>query len=138
VATTFFLGAGCSYGTLSSQPAFPPLAGHFGSELEKRIPTWRDRYPELSKVATHLGEPLSKLGLEEIWTCIDYHAKFPGAFAIEWEPRGAVVRELKACLLTLYGRTCDEAADALSLSDDYTLGKVILRMASGDTVVSFN
>jgi hypothetical protein len=139
VGTVYFLGAGSSYGTL--QPwcrVFPPLACQFGRQLEQRVKDWEVRYTELAKVVTHLGRPISEIGLEEIWTCIDYHAKFQGAFAIAWEPRGRVVAELKASLLGLYGQACDEQAEKLPLSDDYTLGEIVRRMESGDTLVSFN
>jgi hypothetical protein len=49
-----------------------------------------------------------------------------------------VATELKASLLGLYGRSCDEVADELALSNDYKLGEVIEQMMSGDTLVSFN
>jgi hypothetical protein len=138
--TTFFLGAGCSYGTLKDERVFPPIAGQFGKELQKRISkgsTLKDTYPDLAKAAAHLGKDLSEVGLEEIWTCLDYHAKFPGAFQTAWHPRDTV-RQLKAALLKLYGRPCDGVADKLKLSDKYTLGRIVREMKSGDTLVSFN
>jgi len=92
----------------------------------------------LAKVAAHLGTSLPEVGLEEVWTCIDYHAKFPGAFTISWEPAGAVVRELKSALLRLYGRTCDNEAEKLAVSGTYKLGQIINEIKPGDTLVSFN
>jgi hypothetical protein len=136
--TAYFVGAGSSYGTPKDHPfAFPPLARDFGSVLTSRAPDWLNKYPELAKVAEHLGTALPKVGLEEIWTCIDYHAKFDGAFKINWN-RGQVVRELKNALVVLYGRKCDEEAANLSITSSYALGRIVQEMKPGDTLVSFN
>lgn len=136
--SAFFTGAGCSYATLKDRHlAFPPLARDFGSEFTSRVAGWLDTYPELAKVAKHLGTPLQKVGLEEIWTCIDYHAKFDGAFKINWN-RGQVVRELKSALLVLYGGKCDKEAANLSVEKSYALGRILQEMKPGDTLISFN
>jgi hypothetical protein len=138
VRTAFILGAGCSYGTLRlCKCSFPPLARDFGSELKKRC-NWETEYPELARVAEHLGTTLPEVGLEDIWTCIDYHAKFPQAFNTEWGQSGNVVLELKSALLRLYGQTCDAVASRLELSNEYTLGEIVNQMKPGDTLISFN
>jgi hypothetical protein len=106
------LGAGCSYGTLLQRPAVcPPLASGFGPTLSSRVPIWATEYPELSKIAVHLHKTLADVGLEELWTCIDYHAKFLDAFGRSWDQN--VSPELKKALLVLYGRLCDAEADKL-------------------------
>jgi hypothetical protein len=137
VRSAFFLGAGCSYGTLKDRRHFPPLARDFGSELTKRTPDWLDKYPNLSKVAEHLGVTLPKVSLEELWTCIDYHAKFYEAFNIGWDSV-QVVLQLKRSLLRMYGRSCDDDAAKLRVSDSYTLGRIVGEIRPGDTLVSFN
>jgi len=151
VKTTFFFGAGCSYGTLRLyKGSFPPVARSFGEELAARVAgDCEAEYPRLALVAKHQGKALKQVGLEEIWTSIDYHAKFEVAFRTEWEPRGKVVQELKSALLLLYGSRCDEAAEKLTLSatkarrlfrgkGEYTLSSIIRDIKPGDTLISFN
>ena len=114
--TTILVGAGCSYGTLRlHRSSSPPLASEFGLELTKRTRGWPSKYSELAKVADHLGKLLPNVGLEELWTRIDYHAKFMGTFSPDFNVRSAAV-ELKSALLHLYGRSCDKVAGALPLS----------------------
>jgi len=48
----FFLGAGCSYGTLQNYSACP-ISKDFGKYLE-RVNAW-NRYPNLRKAAEHLA-----------------------------------------------------------------------------------
>ncbi len=115
---------------------FRRLHPNSAQNSQKRVADWETTYPELAKVATHLKTCLSRVGLEDLWTCVDYHAKFPGAFIIDWDPRGPVVAELKSALLRLYGRTCDAAANQLILSTSYTLGEIVEEMKPGDTFVS--
>lgn len=136
--TAFFLGAGCSYGTLEHREnRFPPIGRDFGPEITKRVADWPIQYPELAKVAEHLRKPLPEAGLEQIWTCIDYHAKFSGAFEIGWDST-PVVRELKSALLVLYGPTCDDEADKLTVIDSYSLGRIVQEIKPQDTLISFN
>ena len=132
-------GAGCSYGTLGLyRSSFPPLARQFGSELVRRTrKSWNKKYAELAKVAAHLGKSLDSVSLEEIWTRIDYHAKFQGTFSKRWNTASAVT-ELKSALLQLYGRSCDRLATTLPLSRGYTLGRILKEMKSGDTLISLN
>ena len=135
--SAFFVGAGCSYGTLANHDFFPPLARQFGGQLAQRVSGWRRKYPELAKVARHLQISLPEAGLEDIWTCIDYHAKFRGTFPTNWSLK-RTVPELKRALLQLYGSTCDDAARTLRLSNRYTLGSVVNQIEAGDTLISFN
>lgn len=136
----YFVGAGCSFGTLKEDEGrYPPIASQFGPQLAARIGEDLERdYPTLVQVASHFGSPLQKIGLEDLWTCIDYHAKFPATFRIRWEPRGRVVRELKKALLRLYGSACTEVAEQLSLDAKYTLREIIEELKPGDTLISFN
>jgi len=133
MSTAFIIGAGCSAGTLG--PDQCPVAGSFGAILENR--GLGETYPQLGKVAEHLQVPLSKVGLEQIWTCIDYHVKFKGVFSINWSLENAVV-ELKTALLEIYGNPCNIAATGLSLTGEYTLSKIVNGIEPGDTVISFN
>jgi len=133
-----FVGAGCSYGTLGGHPACPPLARYFGRFLAKDT---LFRYPELTKVACHLGKQLCEIGMEELWSCIDYHAKFGpgrgGCLNSSWDNGHAVV-ELKAhALLQAFGRACDQAASDIR-SGDFTLKSVLSTLQEGDAIVSFN
>ena len=132
-----FVGAGASWGTLGN--AGPPVAAGFGSALSS-VPVWDQRYPELASVAQHLGRPLDELGLEEIWTSIDYYAKLHRAFRSTPWCRRRVGSDLKKALLRLYGGTCDAAADGLPCPGDYTLARLLSseQLQEGDVVVSFN
>jgi hypothetical protein len=139
----FFFGAGSSYGTLEGKPACPPLAKDFGDFLRKQS-GFPEKYPNLAMAALHVGKHLSRIGLEELWTCIDYYAKLSGDAncALGDTPPwlGPAVHELKGqALLWLYGRRCDDAADALADSDGYTLGDLLKnQIKNGDVVASFN
>jgi hypothetical protein len=92
-------------------------------------------YPTLAQVARHRAKTLSEIGLEELWTCIDYHAKFQAAFRTTWEPRGKVIRELKSALLLVYGSVCAAVAAQLSPKEKYTLSGVVGDIQEGDTLV---
>jgi hypothetical protein len=108
------------------------------------VPTWASDYPEISKVVEHLKrtghhESQDYIGLEELWTSIDLHAKFPEAFPIPWDPRGPVVRELKRILVRMYGCACDRLSDRIAVTDGCTVvGRVAKVIKDGDTLVSFN
>jgi len=139
LATLYIAGAGFSYGTLQGHHAHPPIARDFLQELCRRSPSWEIEFPNLKLVADYLAG--THVGLEEIWTCIDFHAKFPFAFPIPWiKPRGPVVGELKSALLRLYGRNCDALAERLASDPDAncTAVRIAREVRAGDTVVSFN
>jgi hypothetical protein len=139
VSTVFIAGAGCSLGTLYGHECLrPPIAKDFVTELKSRVPGWALEYPEISKVIEHLKKTSSNIGLEELWTCIDLHAKFPGAFPISWDSRGPVVRQLKSALVQVYGRPCDQLASKVSKSDSCTAVKIATEINAGDTLASFN
>lgn len=96
-------------------------------------------YEEIEKVINHLSRTVNKVGLEELWTCIDLHAKFPHDFQIPWgNPRGRVVQELKSALLRFYGRSCDVLAESIDRDDPCTAVTIAKQMQAGDTLISFN
>ncbi len=135
--TLFIAGAGCSLGTLQGiRGICPPVAAKFVSELENR--GWANTYPELAKVIKHARKAHPHVGLEELWTCIDLHAKFPGTFPISWEPRGPVVCELKSAVVRMYGSSCDEISGSISTIDTCTVVEIANEMEAGDTLISFN
>jgi len=115
VTTTFILGAGSSFGTLNCRQcylsSFPPTARDFGKILVTRFNDWRTRFPGLAGVVEHLGLPMEEAGLEEIWTWIDYSAKFNGNTfsSIHEDPAW----NLKCALVELYGRMCDDAIERI-------------------------
>jgi len=137
----FFFGAGSSFGTLEHDKVCPPLAKDFGCYLSKQ-PGFPRKYPNLELASSHLSHDLSRIGLEDLWTCLDYYAKlsgFNGALPThDW--LWPAVKELKEqALLWLYGRRCDDAANSLPDSDGYTLGELVKnQIKNGDVVISFN
>jgi hypothetical protein len=136
MSSAFLLGAGSTFGTFQGRPLCPPIARDFGRVLTDRAPNWAAEYPELVKVATHLGKTLPDVGLEELWTCIDYHVKFRESIDVHWDHK--VVPQLKASLLRLYGRACDSEAENLPEFHNFTLGEVVNQLRPGDALVSFN
>ncbi|MEW6368772.1 MAG: hypothetical protein AB1714_29440 [Acidobacteriota bacterium] len=135
----FFIGAGASQGTLGGKSGCPPVAAEFGRMLAERCDLASD-FPALAMVVAHLGVPLFQLGLEQIWTCIDYYAKLSRVMPVPpvWCGVNAS-RDLRKALLRLYGRSCDQAAEQLPISHDYTLGHVLgEQVQSGDIIISFN
>jgi len=138
----FFMGAGSSYGTLRrcGTPGCPPLAVGFGKALAS-VSDWEGKYPSIKRVADALGRPLTELGLEAIWSHIDYCAKLgetlPPLSRCPDPIRASP--DLKRALLLLYGRECDNAAGKLPLSEKYTLGCLLKnRLQPGDVIISFN
>ena len=136
----FFFGAGSSYGTLGD---LAPLSKNFGAVLAKQT-GFEGRYPNLSQAALHIGKRLSEIGLEELWTCVDYYAKLSGNdadCALGSKPYwldGAVAELKTDALLWMYGRRCDEKAKTIELSDEYTLVRILNEVNDGHIVVSFN
>ena len=138
----FLLGAGSSYGTLEHCDARPPLAKCFGRRLSEQG-DFSGKYPNLAVVVHHIGRPLEQIGLEDLWTCLDYYAKLSGDNGALGKTPGwlwPAVKELKGqALLHLFGRRCDIAAEALPISTDYTLGDLLKnQIETGDVVISFN
>lgn len=115
------------------------MAKSFGSALKSRHPSWETEYPGLADVVRHLGSPVEQLGLEPIWTCIDYYAKLGRVLPVwpQWDPNATW--DLKRVLLQLYGSACDKAAAALPETNDYTLGHLFANeLDQGDVLISFN
>jgi hypothetical protein len=132
--TVYIFGAGSTYGTLRNHSTCPPLARDFGKHLA------RVNHPNLAAVASHLGRDLENLGLEEIWSCIDYYAKFTenrGGFLKDPGWLCGSVWELKRAILSTYGRGCDTVATTLNKST-CTLVALLNRVQNGDAVISFN
>ena len=103
------------------------------------MPGWQREFPVLAAVVRHLGAPLPSLDLEQVWTCIEYHAKLGGLLPSDpqWGPEAT--RDLKRVLLRFYGAECDSLAAGLPQSHDYTLGKLLgSELLAGDVIVSFN
>ena len=134
--TAYILGAGSTRGTLANLSPPPPTAAEFGAIISG-IPNWNTDFPALERVAAYLKRPLARLGLEAIWSCFDYYAKFEKSLPPKpWEDES---RTLKRALLRLYGSTCDRAAESLRDSDSYTLGDIVKnRLEAGDFLLSLN
>jgi len=132
----YILGAGSTRGTLANLSFPPPTAAGFGATIS-RISGWRTEFPALEQVAEYLERPLAGLGLEAIWSCFDYYAKFERSLPPKpWEDES---RTLKRALLRLYGRQCDSAAESLPDTDSYTLGDIVKnRLDTGGFLISFN
>ena len=133
--TVFVFGAGSTLGALSCTSQCPPVTKAFGKCLPK------EKFPHLNAVACHLKQDLTTLGLEDLWSCIDYRAKFSekrrhGMLADpEW--LDGAVWELKRAILSIYGQQCDRAARTISRRSG-TLPSLLKKVQSGDTIISFN
>jgi hypothetical protein len=136
--TVYIAGAGCSHGMFDGHPCCPPIAKDFITHLKEPVPGWASNYPEIKKVIDHLEKTSGHIGLEEVWTCVDLHAKFPEAVPISWEPRRQVVQELKSVLVWMYGRSCDELAEKILPSHECPVAMLTKEMPAGDTLISFN
>jgi hypothetical protein len=102
---------------------------------------WQHLYPGLHQVVRHIGLPLGDIGLERIWTCIDYYAKLRRALPLPpmWSRSSQATHDLKRALLRLYGSRCEELVERLPVSTDYTLGRLLKnRLRTGDVLISFN
>ncbi|HLX43084.1 MAG TPA: hypothetical protein VKR43_06605 [Bryobacteraceae bacterium] len=130
----FFFGAGCSCGTLGDEC---PTAAKFGARVLANDPNWKEHYKKLSElIEVHLNADICELGLEEIWTFIDYYCKFHDAF-----PTPALydlIPELKSALLSVYGGPIDRKAHKLKPTEAFTLSAVLRQVEPGDAVISFN
>src|SRR5207249_1214739 len=98
--TVFFVGAGASWGTLRRARCCPPIATRFGASLASVARRWERQYPGLSPVVKHIGLQLSEVGLERLWTCIDYYAKLQAALpSARWSKSSRTVHDLKGAML---------------------------------------
>jgi hypothetical protein len=135
--SAYIFGAGSTLGTLKDFDQPPPVAANFGAAIEK-LPEWKTEFPALAHVAEHLGQPLKELGLEAIWSCLDYFAKLNTALPLQ-KPWTDEARTIKKALLSVYGEICDRAADALPDSGNYTLRNIVKNdLCEGDILISFN
>jgi hypothetical protein len=137
----FLFGAGSSYGTLEHYDERPPISKDFGVFLS-RLNDFPWNYSNLARAAIHIEQQLRNVGLEDLWTCLDYYAKlngFDGTLPIQDWLLPAISELKQRALLQLYGRRCDRVADLLPDSDEYTLRYLLKnRVDTGDVVVSFN
>lgn len=134
----FFLGAGSSCGTFQCSATPVPITTQFGKMLQSIDQGWREKYPALFKIVSHLKLPSDDWSLEDVWSCMDYYAKLAEAIprSRDWKDESP---QLKKAILDVYGRRCDQAADRLPLNDSYTLGCLLKRtLKTGDILISFN
>jgi hypothetical protein len=139
--TAYFIGAGASSGTFRRARNCPPVGAEFGASLMLSAEHWQRTYPGLHRVVRHIGLPLEDIGLERIWTCIDYYAKLRSALPLSpsWSRSSRATHDLKRALLRLYGSRCEELVERLPISVDYTLGWLLKnRLRTGDVLISFN
>lgn len=134
----FFLGAGASCGTFKNTETPVPVAAQFGEIFQSIDQNWKEKYPAIEKVVSHLKLPFNKWSLEHVWSCMDYYAKLNEVIPKkrEWENESP---QIKKAILKVYGSRCDQLADKLPLNDSYTLENVLKRILKvGDVLVSFN
>jgi hypothetical protein len=135
------VGAGASRGSIAKEPSVP-TAAEFGKALARINRDWQRAYQSLAKVVTkHLGCSLDQFSLEELWTCVDWYAKFKHVLpkpAWEDDDADAFGPQLKRALLEVYGGRCDALARALPRNDGYVLGRLLGGMRPGDVIASFN
>jgi hypothetical protein len=137
--TTILLGAGCTYGTLCNSALCPPTVRGFGAYLRKYF---RDAdYTNLAEVARHLNRNIGELGLDELWSCVDYYRKFTqkyGGFLQDRAWLTGAICELKRILLRVYGSDCETASRAMGNATRCTLVSLLKRVKCGDAIISFN
>jgi hypothetical protein len=127
----FFIGAGATSGTFRTSSTPVPTAAHFGEVLHSIYPRWKNEYPDL-------GRPDDDWGLEPVWTCMDYYAKLKEAIGRQ-PPWSKESPQMKKALLQVYGKRCDDAAEQLPLTGNYTLLDLLKNeMKKGDVLISFN
>lgn len=134
----FFIGAGASRGTFQSSGTCVPVAVEFGKVLQIINPQWTATYPALASVISHLRLCPDDWGLERVWSCMDYYAKLQEAIPAQqaWSDGSP---QMKKALLQVYGKRCDDMAEQLRLTDDYTLGRLLKNeLTQGDILISFN
>jgi len=139
----FIFGAGATRGTFPWSRHPVPSAAEFGAGLTSIAQRWHLELPALAKVVTeHLGRRRDDFSLEELWTCIDWHAKLKGALPRpNWtdSDAGRFGPEIKKALLLVYGTRCDTAASELPANATYTIGRLFTdRLGTDDLVASFN
>ncbi|MBL8292347.1 MAG: hypothetical protein JNN08_10955 [Bryobacterales bacterium] len=133
--TVYIFGAGSTRGTLNDSA---PVSREFGAKLDP------DSYPNLAKAARYLSpkEPcLNKQGLEELWSFVDYYAKFcvrRGGFLEHNDWLEPAIGELKRAILAIYGKGCEAAAAKITGSSRCTLVSIIKGVKEGDAIISFN
>jgi len=132
--TAYILGAGSTLGTLSGLSA-PPTSSGFGASFAGRSDP---DFELLAHVGSHLRRPLAELGLDEIWSTLDYYSKLQRALPLQkpWDGESYVI---KRALLRLYGASCDSEADRDLEWHRCTLGDTVVNgLRENDIVISFN
>lgn len=85
-------------------------------------------------MANQLDKDLASLGLDHIWTCVDYLWKLERAVGWRaWLPQAAI--DIKKAVLYLYGEALDGRAKRLNAG---TLWELADEIKPCDTVISFN
>lgn len=128
------VGTGATSGTLGAKGG----VAEFPSRLNTVHRDWRARYPNLAKLvrdSARPGEREDQLGLDRIWTRIDYYSKLRRILGSDYG--GDAAMELRQAVSDAYAFK-DEIDQLTRVRTDFTLKSVLDDLSAGDTLISFN
>lgn len=125
------LGTGATIGTLGTNGG----VDGFVKRLNTVRPNWKRDYPELARVIVDCKEEPEQLGLDWLWTRIDYCSKFRGILGSDYGVNAAI--QLRKAVLDAYSFG-DEISQLCTATAEFTLKRVLRELSPGDALISFN
>jgi len=125
------LGTGATSGTLQTDGG----VDGFVKRLKAAQPNWEQDYKELARVVDDCEKKPEQLGLDRIWTRIDYYSKFKLIFGSDYGSKAAI--QIRKAVADAY--SFKNEIDQLCATDtDFTLKRVLRGLTAGDALISFN
>ena len=125
------LGTGATIGTIGAEAG---VVG-FVRRLAAVRSNWRAEYPLLAEAIDDCGGDANDVGLDQIWTRLDYYSKFSKIFGTVYS--GDVSTQLHKAILDAYA-FAEDIGRICSAPSEYALKSVLAKLLPGETLISFN
>jgi hypothetical protein len=124
-------------GTGSTSGTFAAAGGvdGFVRRLAAVHQSWEQDYRELRGAIADCGGALDSVGLDTVWTRLDYHSKFKLILGSDYGPEAAI--QMRQAIAEAYSFS-EELAALSASTKDFTLKRVLIDLSAGDAIVSFN
>lgn len=130
------IGTGASIGTIGAEAGVAKFVRRL---IEVRGLSWRSDFPNLALAIDDCKDDytdLLSLGLDNIWSRIDYYSKFRGILGVEYGPETSL--ELYKAILEAYSFTMEVDQLSSVTTGNFTLKQILAELKPGDVLISFN
>jgi hypothetical protein len=124
-------------GTGSTSGTFAAVGGvdGFVRRLATVNPAWEQAYGDLRSAIVDCGGALDSVGLDAVWTRLDYSSKFRLILGSDYGPDAAI--QLRQAIADAYSFS-NELTTLCASTKDFSLKRVLAGVSAGDAIISFN